>query len=295
MHRTRTALAAALLAALAGGQAIGQATTPSASPPAPAPASPAPASPAPASAPAPAARPWQVDWGQYYCSLIRKPGEGRPFATAFVATPGNESMSIRLVGERGADLPTGLNNIVLLPAGTTFPVEVNVADRRETAMRSLYGLPAEFWPQLMNSAELLLQSGDRIRARVPLDGIRGARAAHRQCTGEVSREWGIDEAALAALRRRPRTTNFLGLRPEDYPAAALRRATQGRVIVRIGVGADGRATDCATVATSGSPEIDATACRVAMSRGRFEAGLDAAGQPVATRAVYTATFYLPAE
>jgi TonB family protein len=249
--------------------------------------------PAQPSQPTPAVRPWQVDWGQYYCSLIRKPGEGRPFSTAFVATPGSAGLNIRLVAERGAELPTGLDNIVLLPSGRSFPVDSEIADRTGVAMRALYGLPPEFWAQLTAAAALQLRAGDRVRASVPLDGIRGATAAHRRCMSEVAREWGIDEAALAALSRRPRTTNLLGLRPEDYPAAALRRASQGRVIMRITVNAQGRATECVPVATSGSPEIDSTACRVAMSRGRYEPGLDAAGRPVETRAVFNATFYLP--
>ncbi len=247
----------------------------------------------PAPAPAPAARPWQVDWGQYYCSLIRKSGEGRPFATAFVETPGSAYISIRLVAEDSADLPSGLDSVVLLPAGRSLPVEVGIADRSRLAMRSIYGLPPDFRELLVSATELQLKAGDRIRARVPLDGVRRAMAAQRRCTTEVAREWGIDEPALSALSRRPRTTNDMGFRPEDYPPAALRRAREGRVMMRITVNAEGRATDCVPVASSGSEEIDSTACRVSLNRGRYEPGLDASGQPVETRAIYTVTFYLP--
>lgn len=251
------------------------------------------AQPSPPPQQSPAARPWQVDWGQYYCSLIRKPGEDRPFSTAFVETPGSAYMNIRLVAEAGAELPNRLDSIVLLPSGRSLPVESVSSDGRRVAMRSIYGLPEDFRELLMAASALQLRSGDRVQAVVPLEGIRGAMTAQRRCTSEVAREWGIDEAALAALGRRARTTNHLGLRPEDYPAAAVRRATQGRVIMRITVSAGGRATACAPVATSGSPEIDSTACRVAMARGRFEPGLDAAGRPVETREVYTATFFMP--
>jgi TonB family protein len=275
MTRFSFALAAALLSAPIAG---------------PAPAQQPPARPSPA----PAARPWQVDWGQYYCSLIRKPETGRPFATAFITTPGGTGTSIRLVPEAGQQAPGGIDSIVLMPAGTRVPVySSDQLQREHMVVRSISDLPPTFREMLGAATELQLRTGARIRARVPLDGMPGALAALRQCSSAVSREWGIDEAALAALSRRPRSTNLLGLSWQDYPAAALRRATEGHVIARISVDARGHATECATVASSGSPEIDSTVCRVAMTRGRFEAALDAAGRPVAARTTFTAFFRLP--
>jgi TonB family protein len=271
MIRLRSALAAALLAAPFAATA---------QPPA-------------APAPAPAVRPWQVDWGQYYCSMIRKPAPGRPFFTAFIMTPGGTGVGMRLVPEAGQGAPADVDTVVLMPAGTPFHVS-NEADRRERiTVRLIYGLPTGFREMLGTATELQLRAGEQIRARVPLDGVRNALAALRQCSSEVSREWGIDEAALAALSRRPNSTNMLGLEARDYPEAALRTATQGRVIMVIGVSPEGRAAECRTVASSGSPVIDSTACRVAMARGRYEPALDAGGRPVAARATFTATFRLP--
>lgn len=57
-----------------------------------------------------APRPWQVDWGHYYCSMVRQPGEGRPYATAFVTTPGEDSTDIMLVPEGSTSLPRGLSS-----------------------------------------------------------------------------------------------------------------------------------------------------------------------------------------
>ena len=107
-------------------------------------------------------------------------------------------------------------------------------------MVAMSGLPYDFRDALAGASELQLWIGMEIRARIPLGNVRRAVAEHRRCTAEISRQWDVDEAALAALRQRPTTTNLFGLRSADYPTAALRRATQGRVIVRIDVGADGR-------------------------------------------------------
>lgn len=253
----------------------------------------APAQPPASAPPAPAFRPWQVDWGQYYCSLIRKAEPGRPFATAFVTTPGGTGTSIRLVPGPGQQAPGSIDTLVLMPAGTPLHVSSGDQQHEHMVVRSIYDLPDDFRDMLAASTELQLRHGEQIRARVPLDGVRGALSALRRCSSDVAREWGLDEAALAALSRRPRSTNLLGLTPNDYPQAALRRATEGHVIARIAVDAEGHATDCATVASSGSPEIDATVCRVAMRRGRFEPALDAAGRPVAARTTFTAFFRLP--
>lgn len=275
MMRLRLALAAALLAAPLA--AIAQ----------------PPAGPAPA---APAFRPWQVDWGQYYCSMIRKAEPGRPFATAFVTSPGGTGATIRLIPERGQQAPGGVDNVVLMPAGSPLHVSSDAVryEQRNITVDRIYGLPPGFREALASATELQLRSGDRLRARVPLDGIRNALAALRQCHVEVAREWGIDETALAALSRQPtqRDNNF-GLTSNDYPPQALRQATQGHVIMRLAVSAEGGVTACAIVATSGSPEIDSTACRLALQRGRFNPALDAAGQPVAVAIPFTIFFRLP--
>jgi len=255
-----------------------------------------PRSPAPAPArTAPAFRPWQVDWGQYYCSMIRKPEHGRPFATAFVMTPGGTNVRITLVPEGGQAAPGDVDNLAVMPGGVPITV-TSIDDRRrqrDITLIHYYHLPPAFRDALAGAAALQLRRGDTVRATVPLDGVRGALAALGQCSDTVAREWGLDVAALAALSRWPASTNFLGLEARDYPESAIRTATQGQVTVRLGISAAGRATDCVPVASSGSPDIDSTVCRVAMSRGRYTPGLDAAGQPVSIQSTFTATFRLP--
>lgn len=71
--------------------------------------------------------------------------------------------------------------------------------------------------------------------------------------------------------------------PQDsYPAAARRANAQGKVSVRVSVGADGRVADCAVTASSGNEDLDAATCRLARRNGRFEPARDAQGSPVAS-------------
>lgn len=248
-----------------------------------------------AGAQGPAPPRWQVDWGQYFCSLIRPAAEGRSFATAFVVVPGGDNTQIMFVPERGAAPSWRVSSLRLLPQGTEFQVSLRTERRGERTVTILSGLPYEFRESLAGASQLELRDGDAVRLNLPLPGAAAAVAEHRRCTAEVAREWELDEAALAALRRRPGSTNLFGLRADDYPEAALRQAVQGRVIVRIAVSADGRATECATVATSGSPAIDERTCQVILARARFRPAIDAEGREVAARMVSSVVWRMPGE
>jgi TonB family protein len=252
-----------------------------------------PPAPPPASSPPPA-RPWQVDWGQYYCSLIRHGAADRPWEAAFLTIPGDDRTVLMLVpDERARPVPQGVTSAVLLPSGRSFEVRAHEEWRGRRRVLVVSRFPYELRSALEEASALELRAGTEVRLRIPVDEARAAVAAHRRCTADIAREWHLDEAALASLRRRPLSTNSLGYHASDYPAAALRTATQGRVILRITVTAEGRARDCAVVATSGNAQIDAISCQVAIRDGRFTPGLDAAGQPVTIASVFTVTWRLP--
>ena len=65
----------------------------------------------------------------------------------------------------------------------------------------------------------------------------------------------------------------------DYPSAALREERQGTTRFRVNVGADGKVVDCTVTGSSGSPDLDATACAKIRARARFQPATDGEGQP----------------
>ncbi|MEP7223269.1 MAG: TonB family protein [Novosphingobium sp.] len=65
----------------------------------------------------------------------------------------------------------------------------------------------------------------------------------------------------------------------DYPSQALREEREGTTRFRVSVGADGRVTDCQVTGSSGSPDLDATACAKIKQRARFNPAMDGEGQP----------------
>ena len=65
----------------------------------------------------------------------------------------------------------------------------------------------------------------------------------------------------------------------DYPSQALREERQGVTRFRVTVGIDGKVTDCTVTGSSGSADLDATACAKIRSRARFTPATDGDGNP----------------
>lgn len=67
----------------------------------------------------------------------------------------------------------------------------------------------------------------------------------------------------------------------DYPPGDLHAGHAGVTRFRVGIGSDGRVSDCTIVASSGWPGLDAAACRAVTMRARFRAATDERGQATA--------------
>ncbi|HET9629761.1 MAG TPA: energy transducer TonB [Novosphingobium sp.] len=65
----------------------------------------------------------------------------------------------------------------------------------------------------------------------------------------------------------------------DYPSRALREEREGTTGFRVTIGTDGRVTDCQITSSSGSPDLDQTACDKIRQRARFIPATDGEGNP----------------
>jgi protein TonB len=110
--------------------------------------------------------------------------------------------------------------------------------------------------------------------------------------GDGSAVGALTNQAIAA---RPRGTPGTWVTSDDYPAAALRSGEQGRTGFRLDIGADGHITACTVTQSSGSAELDQTACRMLMRRARFTPARDAAGMPIASDYANNVVWTLPSE
>lgn len=89
-----------------------------------------------------------------------------------------------------------------------------------------------------------------------------------------------DKPAFAPKSVRPRNSPGLWATTADYPSSSLRLGEQGTVRFELAITADGRASDCRVLASSGSPELDAATCKRVTQRARFEPATDGSGARV---------------
>lgn len=80
----------------------------------------------------------------------------------------------------------------------------------------------------------------------------------------------------------PRPLQPLGtwVADSDYPASAIEREASGTVYFRLQVGPDGSPSACAVVQPV-DPDLDATTCRIVMTRGHFSPARDERGTAIA--------------
>jgi periplasmic protein TonB len=67
---------------------------------------------------------------------------------------------------------------------------------------------------------------------------------------------------------------------DDYPVEAMRNGDQGRVIVDLRIGTNGRARSCRIVQSSGHQALDVKTCEIMLRRAKFSPARDAAGRAV---------------
>lgn len=80
---------------------------------------------------------------------------------------------------------------------------------------------------------------------------------------------------------------------DDYPPAALREEREGVTKVTWQINEQGRIENCSVVSSSGSPDLDETACRVLTRRGRYSPALDQSGKPLRSTQSRTIRWQIP--
>jgi len=81
---------------------------------------------------------------------------------------------------------------------------------------------------------------------------------------------------------------------DDYPTG-LEHHQEGRVSLNLDIEPSGRVVACRVTESSGSAQLDRTACRVMRSRARFEPARNARGVAVAGRFRAAVQWTLPAD
>ena len=240
---------------------------------------------------------WEVNWGDQHCMLIRNSGGTGARAFVLRRVPGSDRSDLITVdpSPQIASPPSRREiSIRLTPSGEVLEGWVIRAGRLDSGnmVMEMNG-GDDLLERFAESTAIEVAAGERSYFRMSYPLPTAALTALRECEDDALRGWGIDSALIAGVRTRPRQTNRNLITSDDYPEDAIRAHEEGVSLVRLIIDTDGRAEECAMVASSGSATLDRQSCALAQSRGRFRPARGAAGQAVRSVYVLRVVWNLP--
>jgi hypothetical protein len=122
--------------------------------------------------------------------------------------------------------------------------------------------------------------GEALRLDLSLPGLTSARAQLRACDSALLTRWGFGPAQQAKIAHFP-TIEKLNIKDSDYPIPAQKRGSIGDVDGYLIVGADGKASDCHVLDSSGWPALDSQSCRLLVQRPQYKPATDKSGNAMA--------------
>jgi hypothetical protein len=130
--------------------------------------------------------------------------------------------------------------------------------------------------------------------RVPLRFAAAAVEAVRSCEDTKMRDWGIDPVTWRALKAPPKiVTRWTDLiHSDDYPIGALLSGSEGFMILRFQIGADGLVRDCQWLIRGQPVQQRVRLCSKLKKLARFKPAVASTGEPVASPYVLVIRFRL---
>ena len=80
---------------------------------------------------------------------------------------------------------------------------------------------------------------------------------------------------------------------QDYPSSAVHNEEQGTTRFRLGVGPDGRVSECSVIGSSGSSALDSATCRLMKQRAKFTPARNSAGEATSDSVTSAIRWVLP--
>lgn len=251
--------------------------------------------------------PWDLDYAENSCRLLRTFGEGKTLTTLVLesSAPGRMDMLVT-----GKPLRTSEEKVVarFLPArGPTF--DGNVAETVTKGDPAIYWPSARLWPtELIDQDEKGSdERGDKPGVRPPAadpaeleayktkpqefaeatteveiqtrrdrpvileTGSFGeAMKAFDQCSRDSLKDWGVDPALQERIVRPVWTLNPGGwLSANDYPRDMVWKGKEAQLSVRLLINAAGRVTSCTPLSHYAEAEFGKISCDRITERARF--------------------------
>ena len=258
--------------------------------------------------------PWNVDYAEDKCRLIRFFGEGenqhylafqqywpaREFGLTVAGAALDRFRSLARTEVRFFEDQQPMRTTPFTGSVEGFGTGVIFSTLRidtgeaETSKLGETGQPG--LPQLdvafgRNVQFLEIQQGNRA-VRLETGALNAAFQALNQCTLDLLREWGLDPERHLTAQSTPRWINEAALVRKivaDYPRDALAQGEQAILRMRVIVSAEGTVESCTLIKATNTIRLDSPACEV-MQRAQFEPARDTNGQPFRSLFVTSITY-----
>jgi hypothetical protein len=250
-------------------------------------------------APPPEAAPnrlkWEVKWDDTQCSLTRSGTGDHPFSFALVLSPASRLTFLQLVYEGPGPSMRGkvILHLVFSPGDVRVPVDFGGS---RTAGRNdlLTFTEVDLLDRLASARSLTFAEGSRSYLTIDLGDSGKAVAGLRACRADILHEWGVDPAALDALRQLPEIetppSDFIDHRRRAEGSPAVPNVS---LLSRLDVTSDGHVSGCAIVRGSQGAESDAKVCDHWRRNARFKPALGADGRPTPATIIADFIWRLP--
>ncbi len=248
--------------------------------------------------------PWNVDFAENKCRLVRLFGEGDKRHVLFFEqySPGDQFLMVvagpsfsrfrdgqtthlkffEAQAERDTTPFLGKlaqnESSLIFSTVSIIPTLPDAAPMPEQPRPGIQSLDKEAAKQVTYIS--LRQRDKDVRLMTgPLDK---AFAVLDDCALDLVRSWGLDVEQQRAGTRRPKWLNqeeVAGRIVATYPAIAAMQGEQGIMRLRVIVSAEGTVESCTIIKATKTDALESPACRQ-MKAARFEPALDAAGKPM---------------
>ncbi|MFG6282431.1 energy transducer TonB [Sphingomonas sp. S6] len=217
-----------------------------------------------------AAGKWGVDYSPEQCIINRQFGSGPVKSFLAVdASPvtgtGNIVLLVPGVATKGT---FGTATMTVAPGGATLQQMWFARGSKDARAAIDIGITQDGWAAIAAGDTLTIKGPFASPVSVPVKGIDKAIAAAKTCGRTLLQSWGADPDAMIDTSSPKSPGNWISY--SDYPAEALRNGESGTVKILLTIDPKGRPRDCKVVASSRSPSLDATTCRIMTARATFE-------------------------
>ena len=157
--------------------------------------------------------------------------------------------------------------------------------RDESGRGYIAAFSPSFVALLRGGSQLAVQKDGQPLGVFSLKGSSIALNRLENCLADIRRDGPAKTVTAASLpsiskTATPRTAKGRWFNMNDYPRGAQNEGRAGTVVFRLTVGTNGRVSDCQVVKSSGHSDIDASTCKAAKKRARFNPALNSDGKPV---------------